>query len=149
MLLGGGMRRLQAHSKKSAAKKAPPRARAKRSTRKTRGHSGAARPRSPQSQVEPLIPALQRPLGPSEVEFHLGKSPRNDLGAELAEAFILSATSGNQAAEDLRDDDFSVETGLPIEEPSAGAELTGATGASQSQELTGEPPGKTFSHAKK
>jgi hypothetical protein len=151
MLPNGGMKRHVTHSRKTAAKKASSRASLKQrgAAHGPRRQPRSARRRLPTGPAEQVPPSFQRTGDPTQAEFHLGSSPRDDLGVELGEAFILEATSGEYSAEDVRSDDFSVETSNPSDEPPDEAELTGPTEASRSFEQTGDPPPKVFSHTKK
>lgn len=151
MLPNGGMKRHVTHSRKTAAKRTSSRASSKQrgAAHGPRQKPRSARRRLPTGPAEQVPPGFQRPAAPAEAEFHLGSSPKDELGVELGEAFLIEATSGEHSAEDLRSDDFSVETGNPADEPPDEAELTGPTEASRPFEQTGDPPSKVFSHTKK
>jgi hypothetical protein len=50
-------------------------------------------------------------------------SPDDDLGEELAEEYLISATSGEQAAEDIRNEETPEERGGPFVETTAAQEI--------------------------
>jgi hypothetical protein len=61
----------------------------------------------------------------------------DDLAEELGEEFVMTATSGEQAAEDLRNEDFPEELGGPFVETSARTEF--AYGSDPSNPSDAEP----------
>ncbi len=54
----------------------------------------------------------------------------DDLAEELGEEFVMTATSGEQAAEDIRNEDFPEELGGPFVETSAHTEFAYGTDGS-------------------
>lgn len=50
-------------------------------------------------------------------------APNDDLGEELAEGYLISATSGEQAAEDIRNQETPEERGGPFVETTAAQEI--------------------------
>jgi hypothetical protein len=50
-------------------------------------------------------------------------APNDDLGEELAEEYLISATSGEQAAEDIRNQETPEERGGPFVETTSAQEI--------------------------
>lgn len=63
----------------------------------------------------------------------------DDLAEELGEEFVESATSGEQAAEDMRDEEVPEESGGPFVETSGNAEFAYGTDASNPKDAERAP----------
>src|SRR5262249_31868177 len=67
----------------------------------------------------PLVPGDNPDLAPLEPLL----APDDDLGEELAEEYLISATSGENAAEEFRDQETPEERGGPFVETTAAQEI--------------------------
>jgi hypothetical protein len=63
----------------------------------------------------------------------------DDLAEELGEEFVESATSGEQAAEDMRDEEVPEESGGPFVETSGNSEFAYGTDASNPKDAERDP----------
>jgi hypothetical protein len=63
----------------------------------------------------------------------------DDLAEELGEGFVESATSGEQAAEDIRDEEVPEESGGPFVETSGTSEFAYGTDASNPKDAERAP----------
>jgi hypothetical protein len=63
----------------------------------------------------------------------------DDLAEELGEEFVESATSGEQAAEDMRDEEVPEESGGPFVETTANSEFAYGTDASNPEDAERAP----------
>ena len=67
----------------------------------------------------PLVPGDNPDLAPLEPLL----APDDDLGEELAEEYLIGATSGEPAAEDIRNQETPEESGGPFIETTAAQEI--------------------------
>jgi hypothetical protein len=129
----------------NAHKKAP-KAKSKASTAPTPPRT-SANPRPPQARTlealaEPQRPASHEPpFEQTEQSFKLGSKGEkiDDLGEELGEAFVQSATSGAQAAEEFRDEETIDEKGGPFVETDGATEFAKGTDPSNPEDADREP----------
>src|SRR5262249_62375502 len=63
-------------------------------------------------------------------------APDDDLGEELAEEYLISATSGENAAEEFRDQETPEERGGPFVETTAAQDIRSEEHTSELQSLT-------------
>jgi hypothetical protein len=115
----------KAAAKKAAPRKAAPRKAAARKAAPVKRRSV----RDPDESFEADLDDLQ-PLREEPPETLLPGAEKDDLAEELGEEFVESATSGEQAAEDIRDAELPEESGGPFVETTAKTEFAYDTDAS-------------------
>ncbi|HXN41883.1 MAG TPA: hypothetical protein VN918_08860 [Myxococcaceae bacterium] len=140
-----GSRKKPARAAKSAKRKASPKSgrakRAKTPSKSTPANLGSAA-KSPPKRLpawdEVEIDEQRENAGRPETGF-LSKSAYadDDLAEEMGEEFVMTATSGEQAAEDLRNQDFPEEQGGPFVVTSGRTEF--AYGSDPSNPKDAEP----------
>ncbi len=115
---------------------------AAKSLRPNSGSSGKEPRQSPRKRLpawnEIEIDEERESAGRPETAFlSEGAYAEDDLAEELGEEFVITATSGEQAAEDLRNQDVPEEVGGPFVETSARTEF--AYGSDPSNPQDAEP----------
>jgi hypothetical protein len=150
----GKSRSKQATKKKAAARRAAPRKAAKRKAAPRKAAPRKAAPRKakvarPVRKSPPRLasraPVPDGDLDEAEVlrtEPHESLVPgaeSDDLAEELAEEYVESATSGAQAAEDIRDEEVPEETGGPFVQTSSATEFAYDTDGSNPRDAKRAP----------
>lgn len=82
-------------------------------------------PKKTRTEPKPPPPLANSPLRDNP-ELALPEpllAPDDDLGEELAEEYLISATSGEQAAEDIRNQETPEENGGPFIETTSAQEI--------------------------
>jgi hypothetical protein len=132
-------------TRQSPPRQAPTQANAKRAKKP------APRPRVPVAAQPPdmtdekalLLDDLGEEKGPArereQPEELIRGAAHDDLAEELGEGFVESATSGEQAAEDMRDQEVPEESGGPFVETSGNSEFGYGTDASNPKDAERAP----------
>jgi hypothetical protein len=144
------IRRVAKAKKSAPKKKAPKRKAPKRSAAATRKAAAKAKPtrvtaktlRQRAAKARPIrrVVELDEPRERADSEkVRLGKKgfETDDLSEEMGEAFVRTATSGEQADEDMRDEEVPEERGGPFVETTAREEF--ARGTDESNPRDAEP----------
>jgi hypothetical protein len=129
----------RAKSKPAARAKARPAARAAPKARPVRATAKLAkaeldRLRREESALERDVENEEQRSTMSESPEYIAEAMEDSLGEELGEASVASATSGDQADENIRDEDVSEEVGGPFVPTTAREEFARGTDASNPED---------------